>query len=127
MSEPTWQNNDVAIGQILRLVPDELDRLFQNVADGVKSVVIAIRSGKNDNSEFHRVVTPWSIRGILILAHQPVFSGTIGGVRRLVEKVTFFLGFQPQVAKLQAFALANALCASVFSAFSCAKASSYAS
>src|SRR5882724_9442909 len=85
MSEPTRQNNGVAIGQILRLVPDELDRLFQNVADGVKSVVIAIRSGKNDDSEFHRVVTPWSIRGILILAHQPVFPGRSMPAGRILD------------------------------------------
>jgi len=63
-ANPPGRIDGVAMADPCDLVPDELDRLFQNVADGVKSVVIAIRSGKNDDSEFHRV-TPWSIREFL--------------------------------------------------------------
>jgi len=42
----------------LRLVPDEFDRSLQNIADGVKRVMIAIGSGKNDDSKFHAVAAP---------------------------------------------------------------------
>src|SRR5262249_40004451 len=58
----------VSVREIVRLVPDEFNGLLEDVADGVESVVIAIRAGKNDDSEFHRVVTPWGIRGTSILA-----------------------------------------------------------
>jgi len=62
------QDDGVAIRQVLRLVPDKLDGLVQDVADGVKRVVIAIRAGKNDDSEFHRVGSPRSIQGNSILS-----------------------------------------------------------
>jgi len=55
------------------LVPNEFDGLVQDVADGVKRVVVAIRAGKNYDSEFHRVGSPWSIRGNFILPHDAGF------------------------------------------------------
>src|SRR5690348_8652174 len=48
----------VGIGEILRLVPDEFDRLLEYVAESVEGVVIAIRAGKDDHSKFHRVGSP---------------------------------------------------------------------
>jgi hypothetical protein len=40
-------------------MPDEFDGLAENFAEGIKSVVIAIRSGKDNDSKFHRVAAPW--------------------------------------------------------------------
>jgi hypothetical protein len=34
-------------------MPDELDRLPEIVGDRVKSIVIAIASGKNNDAKFH--------------------------------------------------------------------------
>ena len=42
---------------------------MKNVSDRVKSVVVAIRARKDDDSEFHCVVAPSGIGGTLILAH----------------------------------------------------------
>jgi hypothetical protein len=63
------QDDGVAIRKVLRLVPDEFDRPPQNVADGVKRVMIAIGPGKNNDSKFHAVAAPNSIAGTSILAH----------------------------------------------------------
>src|SRR5467141_5243026 len=68
------QDNGVAIRQILGLVPDEFDGLLQNVADGVKRVMVAIGPGKNDDSKFHAVAAPCSIAGTSILAHTREFG-----------------------------------------------------
>jgi len=42
--------------------------LPQNVADGVKRVMVAIGPGKNDDSKFHAVAAPVALRNP-ILAH----------------------------------------------------------
>src|SRR5882762_5581598 len=68
------QDNGVAIRQIFRLVPDKFDGLPQNVADGVKRVMIAIGPGKNYDSKFHAVAAPCSIAGTSILAHTHEFG-----------------------------------------------------
>src|ERR1700674_2832725 len=62
------KDDGVAIRQIFRLVPDKFDRLPQNVADGVKRVMIAIGPGKNYDSKFHAVAAPCRVAGTLILA-----------------------------------------------------------
>jgi hypothetical protein len=51
-------------------VPEQLDGLAQNLAQGVEGVVVAVRAGKDDDTEFHLVVTPARIRGICILAQR---------------------------------------------------------
>jgi hypothetical protein len=56
------------------LVPDEFDGLLQNVADGVKRVMVAIGPGKNDDSKFHAVAAPCSTAGTPILAHTREFG-----------------------------------------------------
>jgi hypothetical protein len=61
------QNDGVTIREVLRLVPDEFDRLVQDIAERIKRVVVAIRAGKDYDSEFHRVGSPRGIRGKLIL------------------------------------------------------------
>jgi hypothetical protein len=50
------------------LVPDEFNGLFEDVADGVKRVVVAIGPGKNYDSKFHVVAAPCGIAGTPILA-----------------------------------------------------------
>src|SRR6266700_1162486 len=42
---------------------------MKDVADGVKSVVVAIGPGENDDSKFHAVTAPCRIAGTPILAH----------------------------------------------------------
>jgi hypothetical protein len=63
------QDDGVAIRKIFRLVPDEFDGLMEDVADGVKRIVVAIGPGENDDSKFHVVPAPCRIAGALILAH----------------------------------------------------------
>ena len=58
MRKSTGQDNGVAIRKILRLVPDEFNRLFQDVPEGVKRVVVTIGPGKDDDSKFHVLVAP---------------------------------------------------------------------
>src|SRR6266851_3073288 len=58
ISEAARQDNGVAIGKVLRLVPDELYGLFEDVADGVKRVVIAVGARKDNYSKFHAVIAP---------------------------------------------------------------------
>src|SRR5262249_3880163 len=55
------QDNGVAAREVLRLVPYELDRFFQDVADSVERVVVAIRARKDYDSKFHGVVAPGGI------------------------------------------------------------------
>src|SRR5207245_8579307 len=69
VGESAGQDDGVAIREILGLVPYEFDGLLQDVADGVKSVVVAIGPGENDDSKFHAVVAPCCIAGTPILAH----------------------------------------------------------
>jgi hypothetical protein len=58
------KNDGVKAGEILRLVPDEIDGLCRTSPKRVKGVVIAIRSGKYDNTKFHRV--PVSLERFII-------------------------------------------------------------
>src|SRR5262249_48175856 len=74
VGEAAGQNDCSPVGEIFGLVPDDLDGLLQNLADGVEGVVIAIRAGKDYDSEFHRVVTPRGIRGSSSLTHASVGS-----------------------------------------------------
>src|SRR5712692_3179679 len=67
--EPARQDNRVAIREILGLVPDEFDGLFEDVADGVVRVLVAIGPGKNDDSKFRAGAAPWRNLGSVILAH----------------------------------------------------------
>src|SRR5882762_4809011 len=69
VGKSTGQDDSIAIREIFGLVPDEFDRFVQNVADGVKRVVVAIGPGENDNSKFHVVPAPCAIAGASILAH----------------------------------------------------------
>jgi hypothetical protein len=39
--------------EVVRLVPQERDRLLRHLLDGPIRVVIAVRSGENDDAEFH--------------------------------------------------------------------------
>lgn len=43
----------IAVLEIVTLVPEKCDRLFGRVLDGVKRVVIAVRTGKDEYAEFH--------------------------------------------------------------------------
>src|SRR5713226_1003515 len=63
--EAARQNDGVAIREVLRLVPDKFDGLFQDVPEGIKRVVVAIGPGEDDDSKFHVVVTPWGISELL--------------------------------------------------------------
>src|SRR2546421_543111 len=67
------QDDGVAIREIFRLVPDEFDGFPENVADGVKRVVVAIGPGKNDDSKFHAVAAPCNLAGTASLAHTREF------------------------------------------------------
>src|SRR5207302_10999364 len=67
--ETAGQDDGVAIRKVLRLVPDEFDGFVQDAAKRVKRVVIAIRAGKDYDSKLHRVGSPKSIRGKIILTH----------------------------------------------------------
>ena len=50
----TAGNDDgVAVFEVMRLVPKECDRLLRDLLDGPICVVIAVRSGENDDAEFH--------------------------------------------------------------------------
>src|SRR5260221_471936 len=71
VGEAAGQDDGVAIREVLRLVPDEFDGLVQDAAERVKRVVIAIRAGKDYDSELHRVGSPRGIRGNPILAQTP--------------------------------------------------------
>jgi len=71
VGEAAGQDDGVAIRKVLRLVPDEFDGFVQDAAERVKRVVIAIRAGKDYDSELHRVGSPRSIRGKTILAQTP--------------------------------------------------------
>src|SRR6266849_6203467 len=73
VGESAGQDNGIAICQILRLVPDEFDGLFQDVADSVKRVVVTIGPGENDDSKFHVAPAPCGIAGTSILAHAHEF------------------------------------------------------
>jgi hypothetical protein len=38
----------------MRVVPEESDGLFGNLLDGPEGIVIAIRTGENNDAKFHR-------------------------------------------------------------------------
>jgi hypothetical protein len=48
-------------------VPDQFHGLVQNLSQRIKSIVIAIGTGKNNNSKFHCGLAPEVIWGISIL------------------------------------------------------------
>src|SRR5262249_44072422 len=64
VGESARQNDGVKAGDVGRLVPDKVNRLLQDLVERIESVVVAIRSGEDDNTNFHRVATPW---GTLII------------------------------------------------------------
>src|SRR5260370_26956713 len=78
------QDDGVAICQVFRLVPDELDRFLEDVSDGVKRVVLAIGPGKNNDSKFHLAAAPCRIAGICILA-QPQVTSTCRRARKAAQ------------------------------------------
>src|SRR5262249_42161670 len=59
------QNNGIAVREVLRLMPNEFDRLFKDISDGVERVVVAIGPGKDDDSKFHAAITPREIGELL--------------------------------------------------------------
>src|SRR5215472_3237205 len=75
VGESAGQNEGVAVREVLRLVPDELDGLLEDVSDGVKGVVVAIGPWKNNDSKFHEAVAPCGLAGTPILA-QPTLTSS---------------------------------------------------
>ena len=53
VGEAAGENHGIDIAERGRVVPDELRRLPEIVGDRVKSIVIAIASGKNNDAKFH--------------------------------------------------------------------------
>jgi hypothetical protein len=51
-------------------MPDELNRLMEDIAYGVERVVVAIRSGKDDDSKFHALAAPGDVAGTIILTQR---------------------------------------------------------
>ena len=49
----TGNNDCIAILQIMRVVPQESNRLPGDLLDGPKRVVIAVRSGEDDDTKLH--------------------------------------------------------------------------
>ncbi len=47
------KDDHIETGDLLGLMPDEFDRLTEDGRDGMKGVVVAIRSGKLDYAKFH--------------------------------------------------------------------------
>src|SRR5438132_7453204 len=76
VGKSTGQNNGVAIGKILGLVPDKFDGLLQDITNGVKRVVVAIGPGENDDSKFHEVPAPCGIAETPILAQERASHST---------------------------------------------------
>jgi hypothetical protein len=54
------KDDGVAIVEVFGLMPDEFDGFFEDAADGVKGVVIAVGPGKNDNTKFQ-----WAPPGVM--------------------------------------------------------------
>jgi hypothetical protein len=46
-------------------MPDELNRLMENIAYGVERVVVAIGSRKDDDSKFHALSAPGGVAEVL--------------------------------------------------------------
>src|SRR5262245_49342674 len=59
MRKTARQNDRLSAAEIGLLVPDEFRLLTEHVLDGVVGIVVAIGSGKDDDSEFHT----WSAAG----------------------------------------------------------------
>src|SRR6266478_2714851 len=91
IGEPARQNNGVAIGQVLRLVPDELHRSLEDVADGVKRVVIAVGARKDNYSKFHAVIAPWASEENPFYHIQPSSSG----ISKSEQRFSFRLFSEP--------------------------------
>src|SRR5258708_11724520 len=54
-SEPSRNNDRIAILQIVRFMPQESNWLFGYLLQGPEGVVITVRTGKDDDSKFHRM------------------------------------------------------------------------
>src|SRR6266436_2203095 len=91
ISEAARQDNGVAIGKVLRLVPDELYGLLEDVADGVKRVVIAVGARKNNYSKFHAVIAPWASEENPFYHIQPSSSG----ISKSEQRFSFRLFSEP--------------------------------
>src|ERR1700686_3913370 len=53
-------------------MPDELNRLVDDIAYGVKRVVVAIGSRKDDDSKFHALAAPRGVAGSFILTQRVI-------------------------------------------------------
>src|SRR6185437_11568609 len=53
IGEAAGQDDRIHAGDFLRLMPDELDWFAEYAADGVKRVMVAIGTRKNDDAELH--------------------------------------------------------------------------
>src|SRR5690242_2073516 len=53
----TGKNHGIVAGKIGFAVPDEIDWLAHVFRDHVIGIVIAVRSGENDNSKFHASIS----------------------------------------------------------------------
>jgi len=58
--ETAGKNDDIRAGKIGGLMPDEFSLLAEYVMRYVKSVIIAIGAGENDNAEFHSLTLNWT-------------------------------------------------------------------
>src|SRR5205085_4527841 len=74
VGKPARHNDRVAIFEVMRFVPQECDWLFRYLLDSPVSVVITVRSGKDDDAEFH--CCSLGLSGVdLILAFQKWAAG----------------------------------------------------
>jgi hypothetical protein len=51
------KDDGVEAVEVLGLMPDKFNRLRENVTNRVVGVVVAIRSGKNDDTKFHQAAS----------------------------------------------------------------------
>src|SRR5467141_4485712 len=58
ISKPARQNDGVKTSDLFGLMPQEFNRLVKDLAQGVVGVVVAVRAGKHDHTEFHRASSP---------------------------------------------------------------------
>src|SRR5580704_7560557 len=53
-SKPSGDDDGVAVLEVMRFVPEEGYRLLGNLLNRPVGIVVAVRTGKDDDSEFHR-------------------------------------------------------------------------
>src|SRR4029077_13663550 len=58
VGEAAGQNHGVETGEVLRLVPDGLGRYVKDFVYSVQGIVIAVRSGKYDDTNFRHAASP---------------------------------------------------------------------